>query len=86
MSNGAHAWLTSSASADEFEAERQNLLDKVDICAAQKSEQHKLEWESKRRTEEVNELQKVSHADHSRALRHVESLLGASLLLRTDTC
>ncbi len=78
MSNGAHTWLTFSPSADEFEAERQTLLDKVDICAAHKSEQHKLEWESKRRAEEVKELQKVSHADHSRPLRHVESLLGAS--------
>lgn len=68
------------ASADEFEAERQNLLDKVDVCAAQKSEQHKLEWESKRRSEEVKELQKVSHTDHCRQLRHVESLLGASSL------
>ena len=66
MSNGAHTWLTPSASADEFEAERQNLLDKVDVCAAQKSEQYKLEWESKRRAEEVKELQKVSHADHCR--------------------
>ena len=45
--------------ADEFEAERQNLLERVDACAAQKAEQHKLEWESKRRTEEVKELQKV---------------------------
>lgn len=45
--------------ADEFEAERRNLLDKVDTCAAHKAEQHKLEWESKRRAEEVKELQKV---------------------------
>jgi len=80
MSNGAHTWLTFSPSADEFEAERQNLLDKVEVCAAQKSEQHKLEWESKRRAEEVKELQKVSQADHCRPLRHVEGLLGASSL------
>lgn len=46
--------------ADEFEAERQNLLERVDTCAAQKAEQHKLEWESKRRAEEVKELQKVT--------------------------
>jgi len=63
-SNNAHTWLTPSASADEFEAERQNLLDKVEVCAAQKSEQHKLEWESKRRAEEVKELQKVTIPDH----------------------
>lgn len=47
-------------SADEFEAERQNLLDRVDTCSAQKAEQHKVEWESKRRAEEVKELQKVN--------------------------
>ena len=46
--------------ADEFEVERQSLLDRVDTCAAQKSEQHKLEWENKRRAEEVRELQKAS--------------------------
>ena len=83
MSNGTHTWLTPSASADEFEAERQNLLDKVDVCAAQKSEQHKLEWESKRRAEEVKELQKVSHADHCRPSRHIEDLLGACSLRST---
>ncbi len=83
MSNSAHTWLTLSAFADEFEAERQNLLDKVDVCAAQKSEQHKLEWESKRRAEEVKELQKVSHADHCRPLRHIENLLGTRPLRST---
>ena len=31
----------------------------MDTCAAHKAEQHKVEWESKRRAEEVKELQKV---------------------------
>ncbi len=52
--------------ADEFEAERQNLLDRVDTCAAQKSEQHKVEWDSKRRSEEVKELQKASPLQNCR--------------------
>ena len=47
--------------AEDFEVERQSLLDRVDTCAAQKSEQHKLEWENKRRAEEVRELQKARH-------------------------
>ena len=46
--------------AEEFEAERQNFLDRVEQCAVQKVEQHALEWENKRRAEEVKELQKVS--------------------------
>ena len=69
--------LIPGASADEFEAERQNLLDRVDTCAAQKSEQHKLEWESKRRAEEVKELQKASpvHAGYKPVCRvHIISL------------
>ena len=56
--------------ADEFEAERQNLLDRVDTCAAQKAEQHKLEWESKKRAEEVKELQKVMFAAESSIITH----------------
>lgn len=45
--------------AEEFEAERQNFIDRIQLCAAQKAEQHKLEWEHNRRANEVKELQKV---------------------------
>ena len=45
--------------SEDFEAERQNFLDRVEQCAVQKAEQHALEWENKRRAEEVKELQKV---------------------------
>ena len=64
--------------ADEFEAERQNLLDRVDICAAHKTEQHKVEWESKRRAEEVKELQKVMLHEQLLAL-HILSFVQESL-------
>lgn len=46
--------------ADGFEAERTDLLDQLDKCTVQAAELHRLEWENRKRAEEVQELQKAS--------------------------
>ena len=65
------------ADADEFEAERKELLRAVARCAVQADELHKLEWESRKRADEVRELQQVceggaarSGAGHGRTALH----------------
>ena len=52
---------------DDFESERASLLESVEKCSVQASELHRLDWENRRRADEIRELQKVSvcrmHAD-----------------------
>ena len=44
---------------DEFDRERSGLLDVVDRCSVQQAELHRLEWDNRKRGEEVRELQKA---------------------------
>ncbi len=46
--------------ADEFERERESMLAAVDRCAAAQDAIHQLEWENRKRTDEIRELQQVS--------------------------
>ncbi|GFR40782.1 hypothetical protein Agub_g1396 [Astrephomene gubernaculifera] len=48
-----------------FEAERAELLSRLDQCAVQGSEKHTLEWETRKRSEEVRELQKALSDAHN---------------------
>lgn len=49
---------------EQFEAERADLIQVVDKCAVQASELHRLDWENRKRADEVRELQKVRvHAE-----------------------
>ncbi|KAF8064637.1 ccdc77 [Scenedesmus sp. PABB004] len=44
---------------DEFERERSDLLSAVERCAVQHDEVHRLEWENRKRADEIRELQKA---------------------------
>lgn len=45
--------------ADDIERERQEFLEKLDACAAPRKQVHELEWELKKRADEIRDLQKV---------------------------
>ena len=45
--------------AGEFDAEREELLQKLDACAPQQADFIRLQWEQTQRISEVTELQKV---------------------------
>ena len=47
--------------SDDFEAERSALLESVEKCSVQAAELHRLDWENRRRADEIRELQKASH-------------------------
>uniref|UniRef100_A0A383VMW0 Uncharacterized protein n=1 Tax=Tetradesmus obliquus TaxID=3088 RepID=A0A383VMW0_TETOB len=47
------------ARIDQFEQEREELLHAVDRCAVHQDEAHRLEWENRKRADEVRELQKA---------------------------
>ena len=49
-------------SAGEFEAEREGWLAQVERLSVSNEEQHKVEWELRKRRDEVRELQKVRGA------------------------
>jgi coiled-coil domain-containing protein 77 len=42
-----------------FEKERQDMLERLENCAAPRKLVHELEWELKKRDDEIRELQKV---------------------------
>ena len=44
---------------EAFERERSELLESLDKCSIQASELHRLDWEARKRGDEVRELQKV---------------------------
>lgn len=71
--------------AEEFEAERDELLRAVARCAVQADELHRLEWENRKRADEVRELQQVRFNVCSRLLAvqslQVWALLNTSELL-----
>ena len=45
--------------ADDFENERASLLESVKKCSVQAAELHRLDWENRRRADEIRELQKA---------------------------
>ncbi len=45
--------------ADDLEKERQDFLEKLDACAAPRKQVHELEWELKKRADEIRDLKKV---------------------------
>lgn len=45
--------------ADDVEKERQDFLEKLDACAAPRKQVHELEWELKKRADEIRDVQKV---------------------------
>ncbi len=45
---------------DDFENERASLLESIEKCSVQAGELHRLDWENRRRADEIRELQKVS--------------------------
>ncbi len=49
---------------DEFEKERAAMLDSVGRLGTEAAEQHKLEWENRKRADEIRELQKVGISLH----------------------
>ncbi len=48
--------------ADDVDQERQDFLEKLEACAAPRKQVHELEWELKKRADEIRDLQKVSQA------------------------
>ncbi|GIL62982.1 hypothetical protein Vafri_17149 [Volvox africanus] len=53
------------ARLEGFEAERAELLSRLDQCGVQGAELHMLEWEARKRAEEVRELQKALSDAHN---------------------
>ncbi|KAK9865785.1 hypothetical protein WJX84_006592 [Apatococcus fuscideae] len=49
---------------EEFERERSELLERVEGCSTQRAELHQLEWQNRRRTDEICELQKALSDAH----------------------
>lgn len=47
------------ACTEAFERERSELLESLERCSVQAAELHRLDWESRKRGDEVRELQKV---------------------------
>ncbi len=45
--------------AEDFDKDRQEILDRLDACIAPRKQLHELEWELRKRSEEVRELQQV---------------------------
>ncbi|KAG1679502.1 hypothetical protein FOA52_011101 [Chlamydomonas sp. UWO 241] len=48
----------------DFESERGSLLDSVEKCSVQAGELHRLDWENRRRADEIRELQKALSDAH----------------------
>lgn len=44
--------------SEDFEKERTGLLEAVERCSVTQAELHRLEWDNRKRSEEVRELQK----------------------------
>ena len=48
-----------SSDAEDFDKDRQEILDRLDACIAPRKQLHELEWELRKRSEEIRELQQV---------------------------
>lgn len=56
--------------AEDFERERATLLDSIEKCSVQAAELHRLDWENRRRADEIRELQKVGWCNSPCTIRH----------------
>eukprot|EP00884_Botryococcus_braunii_P009152 jgi/Botrbrau1/18238/Bobra.53_1s0092.1 len=60
---------------ENFDKEREELLKRVESCGAERSEVHRLEWENRKRSEEVRELQQALSNAHAYLFEERERLL-----------
>eukprot|EP00798_Chlamydomonas_sp_ICE-L_P012306 gene12306-15468_t len=60
---------------DEFELERSSLLQSVEKCSVQAAELHRLDWENRKRADEVRELQKALSDAHAYLFEERQRLL-----------
>jgi hypothetical protein len=51
--------IDAASCADDFDKERQGLIEALERCAVQQADVHQLEWENRKRAEEIRDLQKV---------------------------
>ncbi|GAX72690.1 hypothetical protein CEUSTIGMA_g146.t1 [Chlamydomonas eustigma] len=63
------------ARIDEFENERASLLDSIEKCSVQAGELHRLDWENRRRADEIRELQKALSDAHAFLFEERQRLL-----------
>ena len=64
--------------AGDFDAEREELLQKLDACAPQQADFIRLQWEQTQRISEVTELQKVlNHMEYQLTCSAIVACLGA---------
>jgi coiled-coil domain-containing protein 77 len=61
--------------ADDFEAERADLLRRISSCSASATEAHNLRCASQKRAEEVRELQQALSAAHMHLFEERDTLL-----------
>ena len=47
--------------AEDFDKDRQEILDRLDACIAPRKQLHELEWELRKRSGEIHELQQARH-------------------------
>jgi coiled-coil domain-containing protein 77 len=61
--------------ADEFEVERHDLLNRINLCQASAAENHSLRVEVQKRAEEVRELQQALSSAHVHLFEERDRLL-----------
>ena len=67
---------------NDFERERDELMQRVDAVGIRRAELHQSEWELKKRTDEVGDLQKALSDSHAYLFEERERLLK----LQTENC
>lgn len=66
---------TGQLDADEFEVERHDLLNRINLCQASAAENHSLRVEIQKRAEEVRELQQALSSAHIHLFEERDRLL-----------
>lgn len=61
--------------SDAFESERASLLDSISKCSVQAADFHQLDWENRRRADEIRELQKALSDAHAFLFEERQRLL-----------
>ncbi|BDA49231.1 Coiled-coil domain-containing protein 77 [Coccomyxa sp. Obi] len=61
--------------AEDIEKERQDFLEKLDACAAPRKQVHELEWELKKRADEIRDLQKALSSSQAYIFEERDRLL-----------